>query len=303
MAYTVALTGATGFIGSVLRRHLTRAGVPLRALSRRRDGFEDGTEWVRGTLEDEDALARLVAGADAVIHCAGAVRGAAPGHFEQVNVDGSLRLIEAARNGGHCERFLLLSSLAARHPHLSWYARSKFEAERRVGQAAGEIAVTVFRPTAVYGPGDREMRPIFEWLLRGWLFTPGQDGARLSLLHVEDLACAVWKWLESPQAPAATYELNDCQPDGYDWNSIAAIAAEIRGSPVRRIRVPMPLLKGFAQANLLVSRLSGRAPMLTPAKVGELTHPDWSCSNEAVRQALGWEPRIVLQNALREHWF
>jgi nucleoside-diphosphate-sugar epimerase len=163
--------------------------------------------------------------------------------------------------------------------------------------------VTVFRPTAVYGPGDREMRPLFDWLLRGWLFTLGQGDARLSFLHVEDLARAVRQWLDSPQAPAATYELNDCQPGGYDWNSIAAIAAEIRQGPVRRITVPAPLLKGLARVNLLVSQLSSHAPMLTPAKVGELTHPDWSCSNEPIRSALGWEPRIALRNALQERWF
>ncbi|WP_349570567.1 NAD-dependent epimerase/dehydratase family protein [Azotobacter salinestris] len=303
MAPVVALTGATGFIGGVLRRRLTQAGVPLRALGRRRSGFEDGTTWIRGTLEDEDALARLVARADTVIHCAGAVRGASPAHFRAINVDGSLRLLEAARNGGRCTRFLLMSSLAARHPQLSWYAASKFEAEHRVALAAGDIAVTVFRPTAVYGPGDREMRPLFEWLLRGWLFTLGQDSARLSFLHVEDLAGAVLRWLEAPRAPAATYELNDCQPDGYDWNGIAAIATQIRHEPVRRIAVPAPLLRGLARGNLLLSHLTGRAPMLTPAKVGELTHPDWSCSNEPICRALGWEPRIALREALQERWF
>lgn len=303
MARIVALTGATGFIGGVLRRRLVQAGVPLRALNRHRDGFEDGTEWIRGTLEDADALARLVAGADAVVHCAGAVRGGTPEHFERINVDGSLRLIEAARSAGRCERFLLVSSLAARHPELSWYAHSKFEAERRVRQAAGDIAVTVFRPTAVYGPGDREMRPLFEWLLRGWLFALGQGDARLSFLHVEDLAGAVQRWLDVPQAPAATYELNDCQPGGYDWDRIASIAAEIRRGPVRRIPIPAPFLKGLARVNLFVSHLSRRAPMLTPAKVGELTHPDWSCSNEPICRDLGWEPRIALRNALQERWF
>ncbi len=303
MARTVALTGATGFIGGVLRRRLTRSGVALRALSRRRGGFADGTEWIRGTLEDEEALARLVAGADAVIHCAGAVRGASPEEFERTNVEGSRRLIEAARDSGCCERFLLMSSLAARHPELSWYARSKFEAERQVRQAAGDIAVTVFRPTAVYGPGDREMRPLLEWLLRGWLFVPGPERARLSLLHVEDLAEAVLRWLASPSAAAGTYELNDSRSGGYDWRSIAAIAAEVRRGPVRRVVLPASLLMGLARVNLSLARLSRRAPMLTPAKLGELMHPDWSCSNDPIRGALGWEPRILLGQALQEHWF
>lgn len=303
MARLVALTGATGFIGAVLRRRLIRAGVSLRALSRHREGFADGTTWIRGTLEEPDALARLVDGAEAVIHCAGAVRGRSPEHFTQTNTEGSRRLIEAARRAGGCERFLLMSSLAARHPELSWYARSKYEAERQVVQAAGPIAPTIFRPTAVYGPGDRELRPLFEWLLRGWLFTPGPGSARLTFLHVEDLAGAVLQWLESPRAPAATYELNDCRQDGYDWESLAAIGAAIRHGPVRRIAVPTPLLRGLARLNLSLSRLSRRAPMLTPAKVGELTHRDWSCSNAPLHAALGWEPRILLASALQARRF
>lgn len=303
MARIVALTGATGFIGSVLRQRLLHLGVHVRALSRHSDGSEDATEWVHGGLGDIDALDELVAGADAVIHCAGAVRGASSDEFNQINTEGSVRLIESARNAGTCERFLLMSTLAARYPGLSWYASSKYAAEQQVRSAAGDVAVTIFRPTAVYGPGDREMRPLFEWLLRGWLFTLGESESRLSFIHVEDLANAVLKWLVAPEAPSGTYELNDCQQGGYDWSSIAAIAAEIRNGPVHQLSIPTPLLRGVAWFNLYFSRLFHRAPMLTPAKVRELTHSDWSCSNGPIQKALGWEPQILLSRALQERWF
>lgn len=76
----VSLTGATGFIGSVLRERLVARGVKVRALARSRSGTaEDGTQWIRGTLEDEQALVELTSGADTVIHCAGKVRAATPG--------------------------------------------------------------------------------------------------------------------------------------------------------------------------------------------------------------------------------
>lgn len=303
MARIVALTGATGFIGSALRQRLLQSGVHVRALSRQSGGSEDGTEWVHGGLGDIDALNELVAGADAVIHCAGAVRGSSPAEFNQANIEGSLRLTDAARSTGTCERFLLMSSLAARYPDLSWYAFSKYAAEQQVKNAARDVPVTIFRPTAVYGPGDQEMRPLFEWLLRGWLFTLGGSGSRLTFIHVEDLTNAVLKWLVAPQAPSGTYELNDCQQGGYGWNSIAAIAAEIRNGPVHRISIPTPLLKGGAWVNLYISRLFHRAPMLTPAKVRELTHSDWSCSNDPIQKALGWEPKILLSRALQERWF
>ncbi|WP_179092124.1 NAD-dependent epimerase/dehydratase family protein [Pseudomonas putida] len=300
----VSLTGATGFIGSVLRERLVARGVKVRALARSRSGTaEDGTQWIRGTLEDEQALVELTSGADTVIHCAGKVRGSDARDFDAVNVLGSKRLMEAARLSGSCKRFLLISSLAARHPTLSWYAASKFEGERQVRAAAGAIPVCVFRPTAVYGPGDRELRPVFEWLLRGWLVTLGRNDSQFSFLHVEDLVGAVMQWLDAPVGQSQTFELCDGQAQGYDWASLASIASDIRNAPVRQAAVPAAVVKGIARANLMLSRLTRQAPMLTPGKVNELMHPDWTCSNAHISATLGWEPRILLRQALRNHLF
>lgn len=303
-ARVVSLTGATGFIGSVLRERLVGRGMEVRALARSRSGTaSDGTQWIKGTLEDEQALTELVRGADAVIHCAGKVRGRAARDFDAVNVQGSKRVMEAARRSGSCQRFLLISSLAARHPTLSWYAASKFEGERQVTAAAGAIPVCIFRPTAVYGPGDRELRPVFEWLLRGWLVTLGRGDSQFSFLHVDDLVSAVMQWLDTPDVHSQTFELCDGQAQGYDWASLASIAADIRQAPVRQAAVPVALLKGIARANLVLSRFTRQAPMLTPGKVNELMHPDWTCSNARISATLGWEPRILLPQALRKHLF
>jgi nucleoside-diphosphate-sugar epimerase len=303
-ARVVSLTGATGFIGSVLRQQLATCGVELRALGRDKSGTgADGTQWIRGTLEDEQALVKLTQGAHVVIHCAGRVRGRDARDFDSVNVQGSKRLMDAARRSGSCERFLLMSSLAARHPTLSWYAASKFEGERQVTAAAGAIAVSIFRPTAVYGPGDRELRPLFDWLLRGWLVTLGPGHALLSFLHVYDLVEAVMQWLDAPVMHAQTFELCDGRAQGYSWASLASIASEVRHGPVRQAPVPATLLKGLARANLALSHFTRRAPMLTPGKVNELLHRDWTCSNARISAALGWEPRILLRQALQDHLF
>jgi nucleoside-diphosphate-sugar epimerase len=303
-ACVVSLTGATGFIGSVLREQLAARGVELRALGRNKSGMSaDGTRWIRGTLEDEQALDELTRGAHVVIHCAGKVRGRDPRDFDSVNVQGAKRLMEAARRSGSCERFLLMSSLAARHPTLSWYAASKFEGERQVTAAAGSIAVSIFRPTAVYGPGDRELHPLFEWLLRGWLLTLGPGNSLLSFLHVYDLAGAVVQWLDAPAMPAQTFELCDGLAQGYSWASLAGIASEIRHGPVRQATVPSAMLKGIARANLALSRVTRHAPMLTPGKVNELLHLDWTCSNARISTTLGWEPRILLRQALQERLY
>ena len=156
MNQTVAVTGATGFIGKYIIDNLLARGFHVRALTRTaRAHVNDNLTWVRGSLEDTHSLSELVAGASAGVHCAGQVRGHKEEIFTRCNVDGSLRLMQAAKESGFCQRFLFISSLAARHPELSWYANSKHVAEQRLTAMADEITLGVFRPTAVYGPGDK----------------------------------------------------------------------------------------------------------------------------------------------------
>ncbi len=118
MPATVALTGATGFSGATVARQLAAAGWRVRALvrpaslARRPPGLE--AEWLAGDLADTDSLHRLTRGATAVVHCAGAVRGAVRADFDRVNVDGTARLVQAAAAEPAPPRFLLVSSLAAR---------------------------------------------------------------------------------------------------------------------------------------------------------------------------------------------
>ncbi len=129
MNQTVAVTGATGFIGKYIINNLLARGFHVRALTRTaRAHVNDNLTWVRGSLEDTHSLSKLVAGASAVVHCAGQVRGHKEEIFTHCNVDGSLRLMQAAKESGFCQRFLFISSLAARHRAL---LVRKFQTRRR----------------------------------------------------------------------------------------------------------------------------------------------------------------------------
>ena len=110
MNQTVAVTGATGFIGKYIIDNLLARGFHVRALTRTaRAHVNDNLTWVRGSLEDTHSLSELVAGASAVVHCAGQVRGHKEEIFTRCNVDGSLRLMQAAKESGFCQRFLFIS--------------------------------------------------------------------------------------------------------------------------------------------------------------------------------------------------
>src|SRR5260370_218808 len=264
MNQTVAVTGATGFIGKYIIDNLLARGFHVRALTRTaRAHVNDNLTWVRGSLEDTHSLSELVAGASVVVHCAGQVRGHKEEIFTRCNVDGSLRLMQAAKESGFCQRFLFISSLAARHPELSWYAKSKYVAEQRLAAMADEITLGVFRPTAVYGPGDKELKPLFDWMLRGLLPRLGAPDTQLSFLHVTDFAQAVGQWLSAETIQTQTYELCDGVVGGYDWQRVQQLAADARCGSVRMVGIPLPVLTGLADISTALSRLAGKEPMLT----------------------------------------
>ena len=302
MSRKIALTGATGFIGSALVHRLEAAGWQIQALvrptslGRRPAGV--ATQWVEGDLEDLDSLRSLVNGVDAIVHCAGAVRGGSRVHFNLVNVGGVARLVQVAAEQHRVPRFLLISSLAAREPHLSAYAASKRQGEDVLAKGAGEMVWAALRPPAVYGPGDKELLPLFRWIGRGIAPVLGSRNARFSLLYVEDLAQAVLKLLDSGSSERQPFELHDGHPDGYTWGEVVDTVARLYNRSVLRLQVPVGILQLLAAFNNLGARVIGYAPMLTFGKIREFRHPNWVCDNTTLSRETGWTPRISLEEGL-----
>jgi nucleoside-diphosphate-sugar epimerase len=303
MEHTIALTGATGFIGNRVARRLVANGCKLQALTRtasdqsRLSGLN--IHWVEGALEDLGSLKRLVHGVDAVIHCAGAVRGATQAHFDRLNIDGVARLVQAVSEQHPVPRFLLISSLAAREPEISPYASSKRQGEVALTAKSGQIPWTVFRPPAVYGPGDREMLPLMRWMARGIAFVLGSGETRFSMLYVDDLAEAIRHWLLDDRPQEQVFELHDGHPGGYSWQDVIGTVERLAAKRVRRVYVPIAGVRVAATLNFIAARTLGYQPMLTPAKLRELRHPNWVCENTAITRETGWRPRVSLEDGLR----
>ncbi|MDO5674024.1 MAG: NAD-dependent epimerase/dehydratase family protein [bacterium] len=307
MVRTIALTGATGFIGGAVAARLLGAGYRVRALVRpgsvhKCSQLPAKIEWVKGDCAEKAALGELLAGADSLIHCAGAVRGASAPAFSGANEDGVASLAQAAQAQKSPPRFLLISSLAAREPQLSLYAASKRAGEEALRRLGENLFWTVFRPAAVYGPGDRELLPLFQTMFRGIAPVLGSPASRVSMLYVGDLAAAILTWLERPglnhAVKHAVYEVGDGRPQGYTWQEIIDIAAQCRGKGIVRIMVPDWLAKTLAQCNLAAAGLSGHAPMLTPWKVRELLHPNWVADSGPLTAATGWQPEMALAEGI-----
>jgi nucleoside-diphosphate-sugar epimerase len=287
----IAVTGATGFVGPHLVAALARRGYRLRLLVRRwsplpsLEGVE--ADIVLGDLLDEAALGRLVDGADTIIHAAGLIKARNASEFAVVNRDGTARLSALAPRA----TFVLLSSLAAREPGLSPYAASKRAAEEVVAARAGPW-LTVRAP-AVYGPGDRETLAYFRAVARGLAPRPQLAGARLSLIHVADLAEALVLAVETPPA-AATYEIDDGRQGGYSYDDMAAAAGRALARSPRSLAIPRVIMSGLARLNAIGHSLGGPIQILTPGKVAEIFHNDWTVHDQRLAAAIGFRAHYDL---------
>lgn len=301
MLKLVAVTGATGFIGNVLIQRLTEDGWIVRALTRAHRSDSEFIHWIHGDLDDLTALHHLVNGVAWVIHCGATVRGSSFQEFSHTNILGTKNLLCAISEQKQHPRFLLISSLAARQPELSWYAQSKYLAEQQLSEYSDRLQWMVFRPTAVYGPGDKELKPLFQAMHRGLLPVVGKIHNRFGLIHVYDLVAAIQVWLASETPINGVFELDDGTPGGYSYQSLSVLAQQIWKRPVHCLVIPNLLIRGIALSNLWFAHLFRYSPMLTPGKVNELQHDDWVCDNVPLIRVLpAWQPSIRLQDVLSE---
>ncbi|MFZ5608778.1 MAG: NAD-dependent epimerase/dehydratase family protein [Pseudomonadota bacterium] len=292
----VALTGATGFIGPYVIAAFRAAGYEVRALARRPMTDRPGVHWVKGDIHDMAALQQLALGAKVFVHGAGAIKARRHADFARINVEGSALAATSARAAG-VERFLLLSSLAARAPHLSPYAASKRASERAIAESLGDaVAWTVLRPPAVYGPGDGETLKIFRAARWGLAPLPAH-GARASWIFAEDLAQAIVHAAAAPDMASRTLGLDD-GAGGHALIEVYRTAGAILGRRVRPFVVPSLALAAIGLANEGLARLGQGAPMLTRGKARELGHPDWCVDRPTLADVSPWRPRVALAEGL-----
>ncbi len=288
---TLAITGGTGFVGQHLIKQARADGWHVRALSRQHRAAEPGIDWIQGTLDERDRLAELAKGSDVIIHVAGATNVPTREAFEAANVTGTLNMVEAARSVG-VDRFIHVSSLAARYPDLSNYGWSKAKAEAIV--SASGLDWTIIRPPAVYGPGDRDHLELFRFARYG--FIPMAPTKKLSVIEVSDLTRALLAVVPHAAATAAVFEVDDGHEGGWTADGFAKCIGWAVDKQVSVITLPKWGLDLVARALRLVQ---GDKARLTPDRVSYMCHPDWTIDPAMRPPAHIWQPSISTRGGMK----
>ena len=289
---TIAITGATGFVGQAVLEQAATHGLPIRALVRKPQPPRAGVEWIEGDLDDTAALNRLVERADAVIHIAGVVNAPDAAGFTAGNVAGTLNVVTAAMLAG-TPRFVQVSSLSAREPQLSIYGASKLKGEKVV--MASPLDWTVVRPPAVYGPRDREMLELFRFAKAG--VVPLPPHGKMAVIHVDDLARLLLALVPGGEDVShLLFEPDDGHPGGWTHKSFARAIGWAVGKRITPLPLPAFALRAAARGDRLLRRASAK---LTEDRVGYMCHPDWTVRDEMRPPVARWTPQIGTREGLK----
>ncbi len=260
----VAVAGGSGFVGGAVVRELAARGYRPIVLSRRAAGSSGGPsggpETRRADVTRPETLAGALAGVDALVICL-AFRNSpveAPRRgrtFEKVDADGTEALAAAAVKAG-VRRLVYISGAGAAPDAARHWFRAKWRAEEAVRNSG--LAYTIFRPTWIYGPGDRSLNR-FIGFSRRLPFVPqiGNGRQLVAPVFVDDIGGLVVDALETRAARNATLEVGGPETLTMDQVIRQALHVLRRRRPI--LHAPAGLMKLLVRPLTLLP-----SPPLTP---------------------------------------
>ena len=226
----VCLIGGTGFVGRAVANQLSPLGVRVRVLTRYDQSAASvktlpTVEVMTGTPHDDPTLLAALDDMDVVVNCVGILAEGGRGRtFERAHVELPRRIAEACHKTG-VQHFVHVSALGASTTGPSAYQRSKGAGEEAMKKAAGILPWTIFRPSLVFGEGDRSLN-LFARLARMFPVIPlGRAQARFQPVWVDDVARAICASLGDMRTFGQTYEL--CGPRAYSLQELVTYAGSL----------------------------------------------------------------------------
>lgn len=291
----VAITGASGFIGSALVSRFLGLGAEVRAVGHTpsppvapRPELPDGAAYAGVDVRDAAGVRDVLSGHDLVVHAAAVSPPAGPEYMTHVNVEGTRNVVRACRDGG-VDRLVFISSTAAVgssgdsnaasdenttfNLELVPYSAGKRLAELIVAEEAGPgVQIVVANPGFVFGPFGERYRgsEVIARVLNASV-VPCTNGG-LSVVHIDDVVDGVVRVAERGR-PGERYILSG---ENHTFRSIAETVCDVAGVRRRIVTVPDPVRAVVGLIRGAAARLRGRTPDVTFDR--QLAFPFYSSS-------------------------
>jgi dihydroflavonol-4-reductase len=311
----VAITGATGHIGSCLVRELKKQGADIKVLVHNFKSSldETGVNPVQGNLLEPESLNSLCAGVDVVFHLAAriAIENSSPEHVYETNITGTKNILKAAKSAG-VKKFIHFSSIHAFQIGSPYkminestllvesnkiiYEYSKAEGEREVIKAVKEgLNAVILNPTAVIGPYD----------YRGSLL--GQALLKIYQNKLPFLILGGYNWVDVRDVVSASINAIESGRKGESYIlsgkycnllELSGMISRISGGKIP-VFVPVSIARMACPFIKIYSLLTKTTPLYTNQSLDILVNSPVNISNEKARKELGYEPR-QLEHTLRD---
>jgi nucleoside-diphosphate-sugar epimerase len=270
-------------------------------------------DWCWGDVRSAEGLAEAVNGAEWVFHAAGVTKANGLSAYMAANADGTRRIMEACLSvPAPPRRVILVSSLAAWGPcapeeyrpdsasclPVSHYGMSKAAAEEIALAYSDRIPITILRPTAVYGPRDRDFLSLFRLVKRGWYLEVGGVERHICMLHVRDLVSALRLSAIADVPSGSAFFVSD--GENRTQGEVVRSLERAMGVRARRLGIPLAAAWIVAAAAEWAAGLRGRPALLNRQKLREMVQAGWTCRIDGTVQALGFRPSVTLDEGLRE---
>lgn len=311
----VAVTGATGFLGSHLVCALTGLGYRVHALARNADKAKrlpSVDRLVIGEITDPSALARLADGCEGFVHLVSNFRTASdpPERYRATNVEGTRAALDAARAAG-VRRFVHCSTIGV-HGHVrvgpadesspfapgDLYQETKLQAEClcRAEMTRPGMEIVIVRPTSIYGPGDMRMLKMFRMLAKRRFVQVGPGRENFHAVYIDDLVDGFIRTLETPDIAGETFIIGGSRY--LPLRDYIAVAARAVGAPEPRIRVPYAPLYASSAVVETVCAWLGIEPPLHRRRVRFFRNNRAFVIDKA-RDRLFYRPQVDLEEGMR----
>lgn len=312
----VLVTGASGFSGSVLVRKLCALGLDVRAIARASSNLSELSDlpirWYRGDVFDPETVKAACEGVEYIFHVAAAYREAkiSDETYRQVHVASTQLLAQAALANPNFKRFVHVSTVGV-HGHIDnppadetyrfspgdVYQKTKLEAELWIRDFARErgLPISVIRPAAILGPGDRRLLKVFRMAEKPFYPVLGYGKCLYHLIHVEDLTDAFILAATHPNALGEVFICGNSEP--ISLFEIVETVAQVLGTHPRPLRLPAApffLIGALCEA---LCRPFGIEPPIYPRRVAFFTK-DRAFNTSKLRERLGFQPRWSNQQGL-----